>query len=195
MNLDKLNIQGTTNNQSLNNPTEEKDSNSKNSDSEKEKIKKIRIPKMEDDLREEGEKVTMDYFRGMAKNYIRDRLQRLTKDRKSLEKLQKMNSDNNEMAEFIDKRIESIKEEQKKLRKKLKDLQEGKTIYLETDNLDQKTIFGPDFKKTITPSILLFAAGLVLIYIGSEYGLLPAYGIMFLSGLIFILVMSILDIF
>jgi len=195
MDLNNLKIEGETNKKKkMKNTSREQNSRKLNETSDKERIKKIRIPKLEKDLGGKQEKVTMAYFRGMAKNYIRDRLQRLTQDRKDLEKLRKISSGNEKIVEYIDNRITSIVEEQKKLRDKLKDLQKGKTIYLETD-VEERTVFGPDFKKIIGPGILLLIMGLTLIYIGSEYGLLIAYGILFITGLVSALVMSILGMF
>ncbi len=162
--------------------------------SEKERVKKIRIPKVEGELGGKQEKVTLDYFRWMAKNYIRDRLRRLSQDKESFEKIKSMNPSNEKMTNYIDERLTGIIEEQKKLREKLKKLEKGKMIYLETD-IGKKTVSNFNLKKILSSGILLFCMGGALIYIGSEYGLLIAYGILFITALVSTLIMSILGVF
>ncbi len=174
--------------------TENVENTNEDTDPNIERIKKIRIPKLEKKLREDQDKVNMDYFRELAKNYIKDRLRRLNRDKEYLEKLRKASSENKKINKYANDRIVSILEEEEILRNKLKDLEEGETISLDTD-AEKDGIFDLDLKKVTGYGILFFIMGISLIYLGSEYGLIAIYGIVFIIVLVFALIMSILGIF
>lgn len=146
--------------------------------SEGERIKKIRILKLEKSLEEQQKQV--------AEGYIKDRLKRVTADKKDLEKLREENKGNEKTVKFLDKKIESLDEEKSELRQKLKDLREGRIGDLEVDDggpleedipdsvvvekTSSDTMMGIDVDTITRMGSLIFIIGLVIVLIMSLLG-------------------------
>ncbi len=147
---------------------------------EGERIKKLRILKLEKNLEEQQKKV--------AQSYIRDRLQRVTQDKKDLKKLREENKDNERTVELLDQKIVSLTEEQEELREKLKDIRQGDIENIQKkepeDDLKEdlpetkvvedtsNEVFGLDTETITRIGLLLTIFGVIIVLVISLIGMI-----------------------
>lgn len=113
------------------NPSSNQDISHERKLDEGERIKKVRIPKLEQQFGQKEEELQKAYVKD-----LQERIKQVNQDIKDLRELANEHEEDEKVTDFIDKKVDNLKEEKKDLRNKIKEVKSNEKPVENADNTE-----------------------------------------------------------